>query len=203
MFTQVHMQFFQLIIKADTFGCSLFLFVRRCIDISELNVQINEQIRDKEVRVIGEEGEQLGVMSAQEAQKLADEAGVDLVKIAANAVPPVVKIIDFSRYRYEQRRREKEQKKKQNVIEVKEVRLTPNIDTNDLNTKMSAAKKFLEKGNKVKVTLRFRGRELSRMGQSKYILDDFANALAEVAQVDKPSKTEGRSLVMILSPKKK
>lgn len=197
------MQFFQLIIKADTFGCSLFLFVRRCIDISELNVQINEQIRDKEVRVIGEEGEQLGVMSAQEAQKLADEAGVDLVKIAANAVPPVVKIIDFSRYRYEQRRREKEQKKKQNVIEVKEVRLTPNIDTNDLNTKMSAAKKFLEKGNKVKVTLRFRGRELSRMGQSKYILDDFANALAEVAQVDKPSKTEGRSLVMILSPKKK
>ena len=191
-----------MIIKADTFGCSLFLIVRRCIDISELNVQINEQIRDKEVRVIGEDGEQLGVMSAQEAQKLADEAGVDLVKIAANAVPPVVKIIDFSRYRYEQRRREKEQKKKQNVIEVKEVRLTPNIDTNDLNTKMSAAKKFLEKGNKVKVTLRFRGRELSRMGQSKYILDDFANALAEVAQVDKPSKTEGRSLVMILSPKK-
>ena len=155
------------------------------------------------VRVIGEDGEQLGVMSSQEALRLAEEAGVDLVKIAPNAAPPVVKIIDFSRYRYEQRRREKEQKKKQNVIEVKEVRLTPNIDTNDLNTKISAARKFLEKGNKVKVSLRFRGREMSRMGQSKYILDDFAAALAECAQVDKPSKAEGRSLVMILSPKKK
>ena len=176
---------------------------RRCIDISELNVQVNEQIRDKEVRVIGEDGEQLGIMSAQEAQRLANEAGVDLVKIAANANPPVVKIIDFSRYRYELKRREKEQRKKQNVIEVKEVRLTPNIDTNDLNTKTSAARKFLEKGNKVKVTLRFRGRELSRMGQSKYILDDLATALADCAQVDRPSKTEGRSLVMILSPKKK
>ena len=177
--------------------------LRRCINISELNVQVNEQIRDKEVRVIGEDGEQLGIMSAQEAQHLANEAGVDLVKIAANANPPVVKIIDFSKYRYEQKRREKEQKKKQNVIEVKEVRLTPNIDTNDLNTKMGAARKFLEKGNKVKVTLRFRGRELSRMGQSRYILDDFAAALADCAQVDKPSKTEGRSLAMILSPKKK
>lgn len=142
-------------------------------------------------------------MSSEEALRLADEAGLDLVKIAANAAPPVVKIIDFSKYRYEQRRKEKEQKKKQNVIGVKEVRLTPNIDTNDLNTKVSAAKKFLEKGNKVKISLRFRGRELSRMGQSKYILDDIAQTLSEVAQIDKPSKTEGRSLVMILSPKKK
>ena len=142
-------------------------------------------------------------MRSEEALRLADEAGPDLVKIAANAAPPVVKIIDFSKYRYEQRRKEKEQKKKQNVIEVKEVRLTPNIDTNDLNTKVSAAKKFLEKGNKVKISLRFRGRELSRMGQSKYILDDIAQTLSEVAQIDKPSKTEGRSLVMILSPKKK
>ena len=142
-------------------------------------------------------------MSSEEALRLADEAGLDLVKIAANAAPPVVKIIDFSKYRYEQRRKEKEQKKKQNVIEVKEVRLTPNIDTNDLNTKVSAAKKFLEKGNKVKISLRFRGRELSRMGQSKYILDDIAQTLSEVAEIDKPSKTEGRSLVMILSPKKK
>ena len=184
-------------------GVRLFFCLGRCVNISELNVQVNEQIRDKEVRVISEEGEQLGVMSAQEALKMAEEAGVDLVKIAPNAVPPVVKIIDFSRYRYEQKRREKDQKKKQNVIEVKEVRLTPNIDTNDLNTKISAAKKFLEKGNKVKVSLRFRGREMSRMAQSKYILDDFAEALAEAAQIDKPSKAEGRSLVMILSPKKK
>ena len=152
--------------------------------------------------MISDSGEQLGIMSSEEALRLADEAGLDLVKIAPNAAPPVVKIIDFSKYRYEQRRKEKEQKKKQNVIEVKEVRLTPNIDTNDLNTKVSAARKFLEKGNKVQVSLRFRGRELSRMNQSRYILDDFAETLSEIAQIDKPSKTEGRSLVMILSPKK-
>ena len=190
------------VLKADTTWYPLLYILKGGVSISDVNVQINEQIRDKEVRVIGEDGEQLGIMSSEAALQLADEAGLDLVKIAPNAAPPVVKIIDFSKYRYEQRRKEKEQKKKQNVIEVKEVRLTPNIDTNDLNTKVSAAKKFLEKGNKVKVSLRFRGRELSRMNQSRYILDDFAATLAEVAQVDKPSKAEGRSLVMILSPKK-
>ena len=152
--------------------------------------------------MIGAEGEQLGIMSAQEAQKLAHDAELDLVKIAPTANPPVVKIIDFSKYRYELKRREKEQKKKQRVIEVKEVRLSPNIDTNDLNTKMGAARKFLEKGNKVKVNLRFRGREMTRMMQSRYILDDFAKQLADISQVDKPSKAEGRSLVIILSPKK-
>lgn len=141
-------------------------------------------------------------MSAAEAQKIADEAELDLVKIAPTAKPPVVKIIDFSKYRYEMKRREKEQKKKQKVIEVKEVRLSPNIDTNDLNTKIAAARKFLEKGNKIKINLRFRGRELSRMMNSKPILDDFAEQLADVAQVDKPAKTEGRSLVMFLGPKK-
>lgn len=154
------------------------------------------------MRVIGADGEQLGIMSAQEAQKLAYDAELDLVKIAPTAKPPVVKIIDFSKYRYELKRREKEQKKKQKTIEVKEVRLSPNIDTNDLNTKLSAARKFLEKGNKVKVNLRFRGREMSRMMQSKHILDDFAQQVADIAQVDKPSKAEGRSLVIILSPKK-
>ena len=141
-------------------------------------------------------------MSAQEAQKLAYDAELDLVKIAPTANPPVVKIIDFSKYRYELKRREKEQKKKQRVIEVKEVRLSPNIDTNDLNTKVGAARKFLEKGNKVKVNLRFRVREMTRMMQSKYILDDFAEQLSDISQVDKPSKAEGRSLVIILSPKK-
>ena len=141
-------------------------------------------------------------MSAEEALKLADEAELDLVKIAPTAVPPVVKIIDFSKYRYEMKRREKEQKKKQKLIEVKEVRLSPNIDTNDLNTKIGAARKFIEKGNKTKINLRFRGRELSRMMQSKPILDDFAEKLSDIAQVDKPAKAEGRSLVMILSPKK-
>ncbi len=141
-------------------------------------------------------------MSSQEAMKLAYDAELDLVKIAPTANPPVVKIIDFSKYRYELKRREKEQKKKQKTIEVKEVRLSPNIDTNDLNTKISAARKFLEKGNKVKVNLRFRGRELARMNQSKYILEDIAEKLSDVAQVDKPAKTEGRSLVLILSAKK-
>ena len=153
-------------------------------------------------RVIGAEGEQLGIMSAQEAQKLAYEAELDLVKIAPTANPPVVKIIDFSKYRYELKRREKENKKKQKVIEIKEVRLSPNIDTNDLNTKMGAARKFLEKGNKVKVNLRFRGREMTRMMQSKHILDEIAEQLSDISQVDKPSKAEGRSLVIILSPKK-
>ena len=170
--------------------------------ISEQNVQVNEQIRDPEVRVIGEDGEQLGIMSAEEAQKLAHEADLDLVKIAANANPPVVRIIDFSKFRYEQKRREKDQKKKQHVIEVKEVRLSPNIDTNDLNTKIGAARKFLEKGDKIKVNLRFRGREMSRMQQSMPILMDVAEKLSDIAQIDKPAKQEGRSLVMIMSPKK-
>jgi translation initiation factor IF-3 len=141
-------------------------------------------------------------MSSQEAMKLAYDAELDLVKIAPTANPPVVKIIDFSKYRYELKRREKEQKKKQKTIEVKEVRLSPNIDTNDLNTKVSAARKFLEKGNKVKVNLRFRGREMARMNQSKYILEDIAEKLSDIAQIDKPAKAEGRSLVLILSAKK-
>ena len=163
---------------------------------------INEQIRAKEVRLVSSDGEQLGVVSIAEAMAKAEEAEIDLVLIAPTAKPPVCKIIDYSKYKYELARREKEAKKKQKVIEVKEVRLSPNIDTNDLNTKIGAARKFLEKGNKVKVTLRFRGREMARMFKSKYILDDFAEALSEVAVVDKPSKAEGRSLVMFLSAKK-
>ncbi len=163
---------------------------------------INEQIRAKEVRLVSSDGEQLGVVSIAEAMAKAEEAELDLVLIAPTAKPPVCKIIDYSKYKYELARREKEAKKKQKVIEVKEVRLSPNIDTNDLNTKIGAARKFLEKGNKVKVTLRFRGREMARMFKSKYILDDFAEALSEVAVIDKPSKAEGRSLVMFLSAKK-
>ena len=163
---------------------------------------INEQIRAKEVRLVSSDGEQLGVVSIAEAMAKAEGAELDLVLIAPTAKPPVCKIIDYSKYKYELARREKEAKKKQKVIEVKEVRLSPNIDTNDLNTKIGAARKFLEKGNKVKVTLRFRGREMARMFKSKYILDDFAEALSEVAVIDKPSKAEGRSLVMFLSAKK-
>jgi translation initiation factor IF-3 len=176
---------------------------------------INEQIRDKEVRLIGENGDQLGVMSAREALKLAEEEELDLVKIAPTAKPPVCafgriprfykppvcKIIDYGKYRYELARKEKEAKKKQKTVEVKEVRLSPNIDTNDLNTKVNNAKKFIQKGNKVKVTLRFRGREMAHM-QTKHILDDFAEMLKDVAAIEKPAKLEGRSISMVLTEKR-
>ena len=167
--------------------------------ISEL--MINGQIRDKEVRLIANDGEQLGIMSAREAQKLSDEAVLDLVKISPKAKPPVCKIIDYGKYKYEQTRKEKLAKKKQKVIDVKEVRMSPNIDTNDLNTKINHAKKFLAKGARVKVTLRFRGRELAHVNASKYILDDFAKALEDVATIDKKPKFEGRSMTMFLAPK--
>ena len=163
---------------------------------------INEQIRDREVRLISADGEQLGIMSAREAMKLAQEAELDLVKIAPGAKPPVCKIIDYGKYKYEQTRKEKEAKKKQRTVEIKEVRLSPNIDTNDLNTKMNNAKKFIGKGNKVKVTLRFRGREMAHMSKTKYILDDFAEKLADIAAVDKPAKVEGRSIVLFPSAKR-
>ena len=163
---------------------------------------INEQIRDKEIRLIGENGEQLGIMSARDAMKLAREAELDLVKIAPTAKPPVCKIIDYGKYRYELARKEKEAKKKQKVIEIKEVRLTPNIDVNDLNTKVGSARKFLQKGNKVTVTLRFRGREMAHMQASRHVLDDFAKELSDVAVVDKAPKIEGRSMTMFLSEKR-
>ena len=163
---------------------------------------INEQIRDREVRLMGEHGEQLGIMSARDAYKLAQEAELDLVKVAPTAKPPVCKIVDYGKYRYEQARREKEAKKKQKTIEVKEVRLSPNIDTNDLNTKQNNARKFLEKGNRVKISLRFRGREMAHMSASKHILDEFAEGLSDIAVVEKPAKLEGRSLSMILAEKR-
>ena len=163
---------------------------------------INEQIRDKEIRLIGEDGEQLGIMSTREAMKLAAEAELDLVKIAPTAKPPVCKIIDYGKYKYELTRKEKEAKKKQKTVDVKEVRLSPNIDTNDLNTKVNNAKKFIQKGNKVKVTLRVRGREMAHMQTSKHILDDFADMLKDIAVVEKPTKLEGRSISMVLTEKR-
>ena len=178
----------------------VILFLWRCTTISEL--MINEQIRDKEVRVIGENGDQLGIMSAKEALKLAEAAELDLVKIAPTAKPPVCKIIDYGKYRYEQARKEKEAKKKQKTVDVKEVRLSPNIDKNDLNTKVNSAKKFIQKGDKVKVTLRFRGREMAHMQTSKHILDDFADMIKDVASVEKPAKLEGRSISMVLTEKR-
>mgnify|MGYP003301910342 FL=1 len=178
-------------------------FLFSCMEGTAISdLMINEQIRDKEVRLIGEDGEQLGIMSAKEAQKLAEEAGLDLVKIAPTAKPPVCKIVDYGKYKYEQTRKEKEAKKKQKVIDVKEIRLSPNIDTNDLNTKVNAARKFLSKGDKVKVTLRFRGREMAHMNSSKHILDDFAEELKDVAVVEKAPKVEGRSMTMFLTEKR-
>ena len=178
----------------------LFYFLWREPAISELF--INEQIRDKEIRLIGESGEQLGIMSSREALKLAEEAGLDLVKIAPTAKPPVCKIVDYGKYRYELARKEKDAKRKQKVFEVKEIRMSPNIDTNDLNTKVGAARKFLEKGNRVKVTLRFRGREMAHMSTSKHILDDFAQMLSDIAVVEKVPKVEGRSMIMFLTVKR-
>ncbi|MCI8938374.1 MAG: translation initiation factor IF-3 [Dorea sp.] len=163
---------------------------------------INEQIRDREVRVVSASGEQLGIMSSREAMKLAQEAELDLVKIAPKAQPPVCKIIDYGKFKYEQTRKEKEAKKKQKTVEIKEVRMSPNIDTNDLNTKIHNAKKFLEKGNKVKVTLRFRGREMAHVQQSRHILDDFAETLKEIASIEKAPKLEGRNMSMVLTVKR-
>ena len=183
---------------------SIHLFIYHNLDggaiISEL--MINEQIRDREIRLIGENGEQLGIMSARDAMKIAREANLDLVKIAPTAKPPVCKIIDYGKYRYELARKEKEAKKKQKMVELKEVRLSPNIDTNDLNTKMNNARKFLGKGNKVKVTLRFRGREMAHVNSSRHVLDDFAEALKDIAVVEKPAKLEGRSMSMVLAEKR-
>ena len=166
------------------------------------DLMINEQIRDKEVRLIGENGEQLGIMSAKEALQLAEEAELDLVKISPTAKPPVCRIVDYGKFKYEQIRKEKEAKKKQRVIEIKEIRLSPNIDTNDLNTKVNAARKYLTKGDRVKITLRFRGREMAHMNNSKHILDDFAESLSDVAVIEKAPKVEGRSMTMFLTEKR-
>ncbi len=163
---------------------------------------INEQIRDKEVRLVGEDGEQLGVMLIKDALKLAQDAELDLVKIAPTAKPPVCKIIDYGKYKYELTRKEKEAKKKQKVTEVKEIRLSPNIDSNDMNTKANQARKFIEKGDKVKVALRFRGREMAHMSRSKQILDEFYAKLEDIAVVEKPAKLEGRSMIMFLTEKR-
>lgn len=163
---------------------------------------INEQIRDREIRLIGEDGEQLGIMSAKDAMKLAQEANLDLVKIAPTAKPPVCKIVDYGKYRYELARKEKEAKKKQKVTDVKEIRLSPNIDENDLTTKANQARKFITKGDKVKVALRFRGREMAHMSAGKEILDSFSKLLEDIAAIEKPAKMEGRSMIMFLTEKK-
>lgn len=163
---------------------------------------INEQIRDREVRLIDEDGTQLGIMSAKDAQKLAREKNLDLVKIAPKANPPVCKIIDYGKFRYEQAKKEKEARKKQNIINVKEVRLSPNIEEHDIQTKLNQARKFLKNGDKVKVTIRFRGRELAHTSIGREILDDFAKELQEVCEIEKAPAMEGKNMIMFLTAKK-
>ena len=179
---------------------SAFYYARACVEgktISDL--LINGQIRESEVRVIGEHGEQIGVVSIQKAMSMAQEADVDLIMVAPTAKPPVCRLADYGKYRYEQMRKEKEAKRKQHVVEIKEIRLSPNIDTNDLNTKVNAARKFIAKGDRVKFTLRFRGREMAHMSASKHILDDVAEMLKDIATVEKAPKQEGRTMTMFLA----
>ncbi len=171
------------------------------LTIAKLDHQLNEEIRDKEIRVIGEDGAQLGIMSAEEANKLAEEQELDLVKISPNAVPPVCKIMDYSKFCFDQKKREKEAKKNQRVVEVKEIRMSPSIDTNDFNTKVKAAQKFLNDGNRVKVSVRFRGREMAHTNLGEKLLIDFAEACAEISSMEKNPKLEGRFMGMFLAPK--
>ncbi len=174
-----------------------------CIQIAtngKKEIEINEAIRDREVRLIDADGTQLGVVSGREALRLAQEKDLDLVKIAPQAQPPVCKILDYGKYRFEQQKREKEAKKNQKVIEIKEIRLSLNIDTNDFNTKVNQAEKFLKAGHKIKVSIRFRGREMAHTNLGLEVQKRFAEALPD-AQVDKPPKLEGRSMQMFMSPK--
>lgn len=163
--------------------------------------QLNEDIRDSEIRLIGSTGEQLGIMSAAQAQRIADEQGLDLVKISPQATPPVCKLMDYGKFRFEQGKREKEAKKNQHVVEIKEIRMSPGIDVGDFNTKLKNAQKFLADGNRVKVSVRFRGREMAHTDIGKDLLVRFAEQCAEVATLDKEPKLEGRSMSIFLSSK--
>ena len=178
-----------------------FESVWRCLPIATKELQINEQIRDSEVRLIGAEGEQLGVVPVREAQRLADEKELDLVKIAPTATPPVCRIMDYGKYRFEQSKREKEARKNQHIVELKDVRLSLNIDVADFNTKAKHALRFLQEGNKVKVSIRFRGREMGHPEIGLETMKRFAEVCSEVAAVEKPAKMEGRNMLMFLAPK--
>ena len=163
--------------------------------------QINEEILDKEVRLIGDQGEQLGIMSAQEALKIAVEKELDLVKIAPGSNPPVCKVMDYGKFRFEQAKKEKEAKKNQRVIEIKEIRMSPGIGENDFNTKLKNGQKFLNDGDRVKVSVRFRGREMAHTEIGEQLLKDFAAKCSDIATLDKNPKLEGRNMSMFLSPK--
>ena len=185
-------------------GCSgiRFLFVYlEVLTIAKLDHQLNEEIRDKEVRLIGADGAQLGIVSSAEANAMAEAQGLDLVKISPNAVPPVCKIMDYSKFCYDQKKREKDARKNQRVVEIKEIRMSPSIDTNDLNTKVKSAQKFLADGNRVKVSVRFRGREMAHTNIGEKLLLDFAASCAEIANMEKSPKLEGRFMAIFLTPK--
>ena len=163
--------------------------------------ELNEEINDKEIRLIGSEGEQLGIMSSAEALRIADEHGLDLVKISPQAVPPVCKLMNYGKFRFEQSKREKEAKKNQHVVEIKEIRMSPGIDVGDFNTKLKNAQKFITDGNRVKVSVRFRGREMAHTDIGKALLDKFAEQCAEMGNLEKAAKMEGRNMSIFLSPK--
>ena len=182
-------------------GIRFFVVYLEVLTIAKLDHQLNEEIRDKELRVIGPDGAQLGIMSAAQANALAEEQEMDLVKISPNAVPPVCKIMDYSKFCFDQKKREKEVRKNQKVVEIKEIRMSPSIDTNDLNTKVKNAQKFLKDGNRVKVSVRFRGREMAHTNLGEKLLMDFAQACSELANMEKNPKLEGRFMAMFLAPK--
>ena len=186
---------------AGVVSAAAIIFVWRCFPIANTDHQLNEEIRDKEVRLISDTGEQLGIMSAQDALKLAEEQGLDLVKISPNAVPPVCKVMDYGKFRFEQTKREKEARKNQRVVEIKEVRMSPSIDVNDFNVKLRSAQKFLGEGNRVKVTVRFRGREMAHTEIGQDLLIKFADECGETAVLDKAPNLEGRHMSIFLSPK--
>ncbi len=176
-------------------------FLWRCIVISKQDLMLNEQIRDKEVRVISESGEQLGIMSAKEAYNIAVRDNLDLVKIAPNAKPPVCKIMDYGKYRFEAAKKEKEARKNQNIVSIKEIRLSPSTDSHDLTTKINQARKFLDKKDKVKVTVRFRGREVAYAASGEEMLNKFAQSVEDIGTIDKKPKLEGKNMFMFISPK--
>ena len=169
--------------------------------IAKLEHQLNEEIRDKEVRLIGADGVMVGIVSSEAALAMAEEQELDLVKISPNAVPPVCKIMDYGKFRFDQLKKEKEAKKNQHVVEIKEIRMSPGIDTNDLNTKMRSAVKFLKDGNRVKVTVRFRGREMAHTEIGEELLIRFGEGCAEAANMEKKPKLDGRHMSIFLSPK--
>ena len=171
------------------------------LTIAKLDHQLNEEIRDKEIRLIGADGAQLGIMSSAQANAMAEEQGMDLVKISPNATPPVCKIMDYGKYRFEKAKKEKEARKNQKIVEIKEIRLSLNIDTHDFETKINHARKFIAAGNKVKVSIRFRGREMAHPELGLTTMKRCAEALEDCATVEKPAKLEGRQMLMFMAPK--